>query len=67
MRSIEKVHAYWRNPDDMVNRPQDYVTAEHQQRTDTLVAIIQRLPMAKSARILELGCNAGRNLEGLMP
>lgn len=65
MRSRTEIHAYWRNPDDTVNRPQDYVTHEHRQRTDTLVSIIERLPIAKDARILEIGCNAGRNLEGL--
>jgi len=65
MKSREKIHAYWRNPDDMVNRPQDYVTDEHQRRTDTLVSIIERLPLRKNARILEIGCNVGRNLEGL--
>lgn len=65
MRSRAKIHAYWRNPDDGVNETEKYVCPINQQRTDTLVNIIERLPMDKAARILEIGCNAGRNLEGL--
>lgn len=65
MRSKEEIHAYWRNPDDGINDPETYANEKDRQRTETLVSIIERLPIAKNARILEIGCNVGRNLEGL--
>ena len=65
MRSRAKLHAYWRNPDDGANHTEDYLTSRCNPRTETLVGIVERLPMAKDARILEIGCNAGRNLDAL--
>jgi SAM-dependent methyltransferase len=65
MRSKEEIHAYWRNPADGINDPKTYANEKDRQRTETLVSIIERLPIAKNARILEIGCNVGRNLEGL--
>ena len=65
MRSREKLLSYWRDPDDGVNIPRSYLSHRCQQRTKTLVGIFERLPISKDARILEVGCNIGRNLEGL--
>lgn len=65
MKSRDKIHAYWHNPDDGMNDPEDYLKRCCQQRTETLVAIIKRMPIAKDAQILELGCGVGRNLEAL--
>lgn len=63
--SREQLHDYWRNPVDPGNRPDDYVTGD---RSRFLVDLIQRHdkgPEAVRARILEIGCNVGRNLEAL--
>lgn len=65
MKSRARLHAYWRTPDDGVNQPEDYLTGRCKQRTETLVSIVERLPISQSAPILEVGCNAGRNLEAL--
>ena len=65
MKSRKKIHAYWRNPDEGINSPKDYLRERTRQRTITLVKIIERLPITTDARILEIGCNVGRNLEGL--
>jgi SAM-dependent methyltransferase len=56
------LHAYWRAPDD-ANRPQAYVEGGHE-RSAFLVEILRR-HAAPTDRILEIGCNAGRNLEHL--
>ena len=65
MKDRKSILAYWRNPDDGANNPEDYLKDVCQQRTKTLVDIVKRLSISKNAKILEIGCNAGRNLEGL--
>jgi SAM-dependent methyltransferase len=52
------LHKFWRQPTPPGNNPHDYVRATR--RSQALLEIISDLP--KDARILEVGCNAGRNI-----
>ncbi|MGQ0553991.1 MAG: class I SAM-dependent methyltransferase [Planctomycetota bacterium] len=58
----EKLHAFWRNPDGE-NQPEGYLGAGPG-RTKFLLSIVPRY-LDKQSTILEVGCNAGRNLKGL--
>ena len=69
-RSKEETHKYWTVPNDGNNAPSIYtgvgITADKasNERTENLVKIVKDLGI-KEPRILEVGCNAGRNLNGL--
>jgi SAM-dependent methyltransferase len=52
------LHEFWRKPEPPQNNPQHYVRATG--RSQALLEIISDLPT--DARILEIGCNAGRNI-----
>src|SRR5262245_13207253 len=54
----EDLHEFWRQPEPEHNRPHTYIP--HIQRSAALHQLIADLP--KDARILEVGCNVGRNL-----
>ena len=60
--SREVLHEYWRRPSDGVNLPENY--AGPKERSAFLVRIVSRYAKP-DARILEIGCNVGRNLEYL--
>jgi ubiquinone/menaquinone biosynthesis C-methylase UbiE len=62
----EEAQRYWRDPPDKANKPQAYATmAEKTQlRSQKLVEILES-HVRKDARVLEIGCNAGRNLAAL--
>lgn len=62
--SREAVHDYWRSAEAMGNRPQDYLDASTD-RSQYLLELVQ-LAGIDDPSILELGCNAGRNLAWLM-
>jgi SAM-dependent methyltransferase len=59
--SREKLHAFWRNPGGK-NRPEDYL--EPTGRSRFLVDFISPY-VGTDGRILEIGCNVGRNLAHL--
>lgn len=59
----DRVHEYWRRPDDGANDPELYI--EGAQRNALLIRLVSKYVADKNARILELGCNVGRNLEAL--
>lgn len=59
----EKIHEYWRKPSDGVNLPQEYLQGE--ERSQFLVDLIRR-HAPQDVRILEIGCNVGRNLQHLL-
>jgi len=61
-KSCEELHRYWRQPRDSGNRPQDYISGE--ERSRFLVEVVSRY-CPPDARILEIGCNVGRNLNYL--
>lgn len=56
------LHRYWREPWDGHNLPQNYL--EGKERSQFLVRIMERYA-TPSAKILEIGCNVGRNLNYL--
>ena len=57
-----KLHQYWRQPWDGHNLPQSYL--EPKERSQFLVEIMKR-HVSPDVRILEIGCNVGRNLNYL--
>lgn len=63
MMPRQDLHAYWREPWkwDENNLAEDYVGGYP--RTRFLISLLKDIP--KSANILEIGCNCGRNLNGL--
>ncbi len=58
MDSRTVLHEFWRQPAPPGNRPETYIP--HVGRSAALLELISDLP--KDARILEVGCNVGRNL-----
>ncbi len=56
------IHQYWRTPSDGLNDPDDY--ASPARRTQFLLGLLRRHVSAE-ASLLEIGCNVGRNLNGL--
>jgi SAM-dependent methyltransferase len=62
-KSKSEVHAYWRKPPDAGNFPTDYL--EGTERSQWLVALAKKHlgANAEQAKLLEIGCNIGRNLE----
>lgn len=61
--SDEQLRAYWRSPDEPKNAPAAYLSSGHR-RSEFLVELVGRHATA-DASILEIGCNAGRNLDHL--
>lgn len=64
MRSRPDLHEYWRNPPEK-NAPEQYLTDGKSRRSQSLLGILQELGVGKKDSILEIGCNAGRNLRHL--
>jgi SAM-dependent methyltransferase len=63
MKTLNEVESYWKNPDSK-NDPLGYIVG--QEKTDFLCGQISKLDdIKKNDLILELGCNIGRNLNGL--
>ncbi len=58
-----RVHDYWRRPDDGANGPEAYL--EGRARCELLLRLTDKYQVGEDAKILELGCNVGRNLEAL--
>jgi len=61
-RSVPQLHAFWRAPDSG-NQPADYL-AEGHERSDHLAELLLQYGTTADT-VLEIGCNAGRNLERL--
>lgn len=57
-----ELHQYWKDPYDGANLPQGYL--EGKERSELLLGIIKRYTTPDS-KILEIGCNVGRNLNHL--
>ena len=60
--SRDEVHQYWNRPTDAGNAPQSYL--EGAARSQFLVELIKRYTKPNT-RVLEIGCNVGRNLNYL--
>lgn len=59
--SLEEAHDYWKNP-PLRNSPAQYIYGT--KRSKALYSLIDRY-ISKDDKILELGCNVGRNLKVL--
>ncbi len=62
-KSLEQVHEYWRAPPDANNAAHRYAEVSPA-RSEALVQVLERY-VPKQGKILEVGCNAGRNLHYL--
>lgn len=60
--SQRELHAYWRKPWDGHNLPEQYLS--HAARSLFLVNLLRRYADV-TAKVLEIGCNVGRNLDFL--
>jgi SAM-dependent methyltransferase len=64
-RKLNETWHYWKKPNDVFNAENDYLDNEEtKQRTEFLYDIIKKY-FQKNDKILELGCNVGRNLNYL--
>lgn len=63
-KRVSDVQDYWRSPPDAGNRPEDYLAAGTEERSELLVGLLER-HATHDQRIFEVGCNAGRNLDAL--
>ena len=64
-KSKNDIHNYWKNPDDaQYNSPQIYLNSKTK-NTQILVDTVNQYFNDKNIKILELGCNVGRNLNKL--
>jgi SAM-dependent methyltransferase len=64
MKSRLFQHEYWKHPPEK-NAPEHYLMPGKIRRSRALMEIFQALRVAKKDTILEIGCNAGRNLRFL--
>lgn len=62
-KSRRQIHSYWRSP-PTENAPERYAWESRGERSRFLVSLVERYA-SSDARILEVGCNVGRNLEYL--
>lgn len=62
MKSVKEIHDYWENPNDGSNKPRFYFKGE--EKSGLILKTINGLRLMQP-RIMELGCNVGRNLATL--
>ncbi len=63
---LEEVQDYWMDPSDEGNQPMSYITSNrNDRRSGILLDAMPTLELKNNARILEVGCNIGRNLDML--
>jgi 2-polyprenyl-3-methyl-5-hydroxy-6-metoxy-1,4-benzoquinol methylase len=64
--TLSEAHAYWEHPNDGMNSPLEYLldSEMHRLRNASLLSVFER-HVDRSDSILEIGCNAGRNLHTL--
>ena len=60
-KPISDIHTYWQQPKDGTNKPRDYLTGI--EKSQFLLEKIKHLD--SDSKILEVGCNVGRNLNHL--
>jgi SAM-dependent methyltransferase len=64
LKTREELHAYWQDPDEG-NRPEAYLEPGDPTRRSEFLVRLFRQYVSPEWRILEIGCNAGRNLHFL--
>lgn len=60
-KTLDEIHSYWKHPDKN-NRAKGYLSAP--ERSQYLMGLMNKF-VSKEAKILEIGCNVGRNLNYL--
>lgn len=63
--SHKGVLEYWKNCTDSCNSPERYAKNELEPRSELVYKLINRISRDKDLKILEVGCNVGRNLNYL--
>jgi len=61
MKSKEELHIFWKDPDKN-NLPRGYAKPKSNDRTVFLLKLLKNFVKNYDSKILEIGCNAGRNL-----
>ncbi|MDH3678095.1 MAG: class I SAM-dependent methyltransferase [Nitrosopumilus sp.] len=64
-KNLNEIHDYWKNPNDDKNNPEVYARQEATERSAFLYKITQQCNISTKSKIIELGCNVGRNLNYL--
>jgi len=64
-KNLDEIHEYWKNPNDDMNNPEGYADQKESVKSAFLYKIIQQQNISKKSKIIELGCNVGRNLNYL--
>jgi len=64
MVSRDKIHQYFIEPSRPQDLPQEYLKEAYTERSQLLVRLMERYA-TRNAKILEIGCNVGRNLNFL--
>lgn len=62
--TLEDCLKYWQSPQDH-NKTENYIRQHTEQRTRYLLSLLAKYKIPKNKKILEIGCNCGRNLNGL--
>lgn len=62
-KSRTSLHHFWRDPNHGQNKPQDYLNAP--EARGRFVAELSEKHIPDRVRVLEIGCNVGRNLNSL--
>jgi SAM-dependent methyltransferase len=63
--SADDLRHYWSDPPDADNDPAGYLSEEALPRSAFLVGLVREIA-PPDARVLEVGCNVGRNLNALL-
>lgn len=63
-KQLNEIHQYWQNPDEE-NKAELYLSEEDKLTSRYLVNLLKSRGISKESRILEIGCNVGRNLNFL--
>jgi len=65
-KTLEEIHNYWKNPNDGKNKIENFANPNKEKtRSALLLDVIHQQNVSKQSKILELGCNVGRNLNYL--
>ena len=65
-KTMEEIHEYWKNPSDKGNLPNAYADPSLElSRSAFLLDIIKKHNIQSESKIIEIGCNVGRNLHHL--
>jgi SAM-dependent methyltransferase len=64
--SRDEIHRYWSKPSDDANRPEDYAEMPEMRGRSALLRELIGTRAGDDPKVLEIGCNVGRNLDHLL-